>query len=1089
MVVEERGEKRDVPESAGSDQPVKKVRAVRVGDVDYFVADEEMEDWWQGLEFDAQYYDDDWMDFTPETDPEVFWEDQGEEEGPPVLSADQLEKVEATSRLDEKSRLIDMGVLEKVEIDRPADKTLQCRYVYDWRFRKQHWLRRVRLVCKQLKAWSPFRQDTYAPSTCPSMLRLLPHMFVSTPGWVLRSFDVSDAFLMVKQREELYIRLDNEVYRVWKCLPGQQLAPVYWHDELSGDLQTCGLTGNVACPVVYGGKDQAATVHVDDGLLGGFEDQVDQTVGVLKEKYKLECSPPLKEVGDQLRFLKRTLEVVPEGLRIVIDPKYVEKILQVLGISKPRSRKVPSTTDLTALDETEKLDAMWTGRYRAALGCLLYLAPDRPDAQYTIGVLARGMSSPTAKQLSHVMYLAEYLYYTRDYSLVLRWSSPERSYLDESPRVRPRLDDGGEPVPPGGTLEAKPRLLEAVSDADWAGSADRRSVTSGHIFLDGNLMFSYSRRQSTIALSSCESELMASTSAIAEALFPKNLLTSLTKDAVDLAARLDSSSARSLLTKAGVSRIRHLDVRLLWTQSLVREKVLSVRPLGTLVNTSDLGTKVLTSNRVKYLLYLLGMYNTDGLITPGKFPKPAGSDKSQAAEILRVLTAAIALSRATASDPEPKCNVPAEPYGAVGGILTVLTEPLFYMFMFAVSVVAIVVFMAPKRRWNRIRCVDPDAGGDGEGEKAVREPSPEPNYFDDSWLLAASDDDEGGATEAYIYLGLLRDLMSMFGRVSILPVIYVMIKEFNNNELKDMIHGWTSTSSGTNDVSDWKRSCSASGLLWNGEEGPKAVMDGIYMFEMSRVLSRFDNRHLEGNSPELLTPEEASAFTMHSLKVCLLSAGWRPTRPIARGGQHPTVEPPFEVSSSSPPKSFQLSALGTGLDRFIYSREAELEQACFDTQPAAANSADPEPVAITAQSEQETFAASSLPPTIPADDIEALLVESFAVTQADSSDSDDQAAPPTVEDIALFQNGMALSEQSELAAFLQAQGDLAFAYPDLTSFDTFLQSLSESDLSDMGESLGTQGTGGASAFTCVAIPPSSPQPFCLPILLDGAFAA
>ncbi|CAE7572172.1 unnamed protein product [Symbiodinium sp. CCMP2592] len=63
---------------------------------------------------------------------------------------------------------------------------------------------------------------------------------------------------------------------------------------------------------------------------------------------------------------------------------------------------------------------------------------------------------------------------------------------------------------------------------------------------------------------------------------------------------------------------------------------------------------------------------------------------------------------------------------------------------------------------------------------------------------------------------------------------------------------------------------------------------------------------------------------------------------------------------------------------------------------------------------------------------------------------------------------MALLEQSELTAFLQAQGvhevvcnglalkgletveDLAFAYPDLTSFDTFLQNLSESDLSDMG---------------------------------------
>ena len=191
------------------------------------------------------------------------------------------------------------------------------------------------------------------------------------------------------------------------------------------------------------------------------------------------------------------------------------------------------------------------------------------------------------------------------------------------------------------------RLLEAVSDADWAGSADRKSVTSGHIFLDGNLMFSHSRHQSTIALSSCESELMASTSAIAEALFLKNLLTSLTEDEVSLVARLDSSSARSarsLLTKAGVSRIRHLDVRLLWTQSLVREKAVSVRPVATLVNTSDLGTKVLTSNRVKHLLHLLGMYNPDGIIEPSKYPKQPGPIQRtlEAAEILRVITTALA---------------------------------------------------------------------------------------------------------------------------------------------------------------------------------------------------------------------------------------------------------------------------------------------------------------------------------------------------------------------------------------------------------------------------------------------------------------
>ena len=72
-----------------------------------------------------------------------------------------------------------------------------------------------------------------------------------------------------------------------------------------------------------------------------------------------------------------------------MDPKYVEKVIKILGIVNPRHRKVPASTDLTGADDTEKLNELWSGRFRAALGCLLYLAPDRPDAQFTIGVLAR----------------------------------------------------------------------------------------------------------------------------------------------------------------------------------------------------------------------------------------------------------------------------------------------------------------------------------------------------------------------------------------------------------------------------------------------------------------------------------------------------------------------------------------------------------------------------------------------------------------------------------------------------------------------------------------------------------------------------
>ncbi|CAE7347495.1 unnamed protein product [Symbiodinium sp. CCMP2592] len=207
------------------------------------------------------------------------------------------------------------------------------------------------------------------------------------------------------------------------------------------------------------------------------------------------------------------------------------------------------------------------------------------------------------------------------------------------------------------------------------------------------------------------------------------------------------------------------------------------------------------------------------------------------------------------------------------------------------------------------------------------------------------------------------------------------------------------------------------------------------------------SRHLGGSSPDLLTPEEASAFTMHSLKVCLLSAGaqlqaadkirqqqghqkspsvqlygrddtlgalalqtevtsacasgWRPTRPIARGGHHPTIEPSFQVHSSLPPVTFQLSTLGQGLSRFIYAREIEVE----DTQPAFLDDAPPQAPPLSADDTQHEADAQTLPPTIPADDIEALLVESFASARDDSSDSEDPDRQPMIQEIKLFQNG------------------------------------------------------------------------------------
>ena len=61
-----------------------------------------------------------------------------------------------------------------------------------------------------------------------------------------------------------------------------------------------------------------------------------------------------------------------------------------------------------------------------------------------------------------------------------------------------------------------------------------------------------------------------------------------------------------------------------------------------------------------------------------------------------------------------------------------------------------------------------------------------------------------------------------------------------------------------------------------------------------------------------------------------VSTGWRPTRPIARGGQAPTIEPSFQVPPGPVPKSMTISHMLPIIPRFMYAREFETQAAIDD---------------------------------------------------------------------------------------------------------------------------------------------------------------
>ena len=148
----------------------------------------------------------------------------------------------------------------------------------------------------------------------------------------MRAIDVKDAFLCVPQREELYVTLGSKTYQVMYCLPGQQAASAWWGEQLVGDLKTAGLLVDIACPAVLGQESSGATVHVDDGLLGGLPSSVDAVVKVLETKYKIRVSDAVSKPGDSLKFLKKDLTVTSEGLVVSLDHKYIDRVCDLVGV-------------------------------------------------------------------------------------------------------------------------------------------------------------------------------------------------------------------------------------------------------------------------------------------------------------------------------------------------------------------------------------------------------------------------------------------------------------------------------------------------------------------------------------------------------------------------------------------------------------------------------------------------------------------------------------------------------------------------------------------------------------------------------------
>ena len=216
--------------------------------------------------------------------------------------------------------------------------------------------------------------------------------------------------------------------------------------------------------------------------------------------------------------------------------------------------------------------------YRKHVGLLQYIANDRFDLKYEVKEARRDAARPTVVCRRMVKRIVRYPKSVRRAVLCFGWC--ERS-----------------------------NTIVVTVDADHAGcSATRRRTSSGVIQVNDHVLSEWSTTQSTVALSSGESDFVAIVKGIVMGLFAKNLLNDRGWNIAEVMVLSDSSAGRGMASKLGVGRrSKHLETKSLFAQHLTKDGLVTLETVHTKVNTADIGTKYLDATTVTKLNGLPGI--------------------------------------------------------------------------------------------------------------------------------------------------------------------------------------------------------------------------------------------------------------------------------------------------------------------------------------------------------------------------------------------------------------------------------------------------------------------------------------------------
>jgi hypothetical protein len=379
---------------------------------------------------------------------------------------------------------------------------------------------------------------------------------------------------------------EDWVMKLLKSIYGMKQASRIWNKTFHDAVQSWNFV-RLSCEwCVYIRRSDTGTiifaVHVDDIVSAASSPEE-----TLRFKQELSSKWEISDLGSAKFALGIAISRNLEQHTVSISQTaLIDRVVQQFGQRDAHPVDTPMVAGLQ-LRRPDKSEPMtpelsdWVDRtpYRSLVGSLMYVAiGTRPDIAYAVGKLASFLDCYRPQHWDAAIRVLRYLKGSRLLSLVL-----------------------------GGT---NPLRLLGYSDSDYANCADTSRSIGGYCYTLGSGMVSWSsRKQRTVADSSCYAEYIALHEASHEAIFLRQLLHGLDLLSPSSTPLYCDNDAASLLTEDHMwhSRVKHIRVKYHYIRDQVSDGEISIARIKSADNTADIFTKALGRSDFTRLRQYLGL--------------------------------------------------------------------------------------------------------------------------------------------------------------------------------------------------------------------------------------------------------------------------------------------------------------------------------------------------------------------------------------------------------------------------------------------------------------------------------------------------